>query len=486
MPLLLALVLALSTARIGTASEISADLAARRARLMERLGSDAMLVVWSAPVQRYSLDVDYEYRQDSNLYYLTGLTQDETTLVLMPGNRTRREILFVRDRDPIREHWQGRLLSREDAADLTGIRTVLPASQLEPFVAAMLRGRGAGEVDAKEAAAFFGALTAGRARLALVLDPGGVRDPLNRAQEFARDARERFTGFDVVDATPMLTDLRLVKTPVERALLVKSLAISAEAQLAGMRAARPGAFEYEVEAAIEAVHRSRGAASWSYPSIVGSGPNATILHYTASTRQMQAGDLLLVDAACSYEYMAGDLTRTYPVNGRFSQTQRDLYAIVLEAQEAGIRAARPGSSLRDVHMATVDVIKAGLLRLGLITDASGDQYRLWFTHGATHYIGLDVHDVGELTRPLQPGMAFVVEPGVYIRQAALDALPPTPANRALIDRIQPAVTRYLDLGIRVEDAFLLEDSELRHLTSAVPRTIEDIERVLGRPQASSR
>jgi Xaa-Pro aminopeptidase len=201
---------------------------------------------------------------------------------------------------------------------------------------------------------------------------------------------------------------------------------------------------------------------------------------------MQAGDLMLVDAACSYEYMAGDLTRTYPVNGRFSQTQRDLYAIVLEAQEAGIRAARPGSSLRDVHMATVDVIKAGLLRLGLITDASGDQYRLWFTHGATHYIGLDVHDVGELTRPLQAGMAFVVEPGVYIRQAALDALPPTPANRALIDRIQPAVTRYLDLGIRVEDAFLLEESELRHLTSAVPRTIEDIERFLGRPRASSR
>jgi Xaa-Pro aminopeptidase len=377
-------------------------------------------------------------------------------------------------------------LSREDAAELTGIGTVLSASQFEPFVSAMLGRRVAGEVDAKEASQFFDALAAGRARLALVLDPGGVHDPLNRPQEFARGARERFVGFEVVDATPMLTDLRLLKTPVERALLVRSLEISSDAQLAGMRAARPGAFEYEVEAAIEAVHRSRGAASWSYPSIVGSGPNATVLHYTASTRQMQAGDLLLVDAACSYQYMAGDITRTYPVSGGFSPTQRDLYAIVLEAQEAGIRAARPGSSLRDVHLATVGVIKAGLLRLGLITDASGDQYRMWFTHGATHYIGLDVHDVGALTRPLQPGMAFVVEPGLYIRQGALDALPPTSANRALIDRIQPAVTRYLDLGVRIEDAFLLEDSGLRHLTSTVPRTIEDLERFLSQSQAPSR
>src|SRR6202030_2566903 len=173
---------------------------------------------------------------------------------------------------------------------------------------------------------------------------------------------------------PALEDLRTVKTPYERKVLVKSLEISNEAQLAGMRAARPGAYEYEVKAAIEAVHRGRGAVSWSYPSIVGSGPNATILHYPDGDRQMLAGELLLVDAACNYGYMAGDITRTYPVSGTFSNGQRNIYQIVLQAQQEGIRAARPDASLQDIHLATVAVIKAGLLRLGLITDARGDQY----------------------------------------------------------------------------------------------------------------
>jgi Xaa-Pro aminopeptidase len=175
-----------------------------------------------------------------------------------------------------------------------------------------------------------------------------------------------------------------------------------------------------VKAAIEAVHRGRGAASWSYPSIVGSGPNATILHYPGSDRQMQPGELLLVDAACNYGYMSGDITRTYPVTGTFTDAQKDLYRLVLRAQEAGIAAARPGASLLDVHAKTVEVMKTGLLELGLITDTAGDQYKLWYTHGAAHFIGIDVHDVGSRTGPLRPGMAFTIEPGVYVRQSVLD------------------------------------------------------------------
>ncbi len=470
-----ATLMAASVASVAVASEFSDDLSTRRARMMERLGPDAMLILFSAPAKNYSLDVNYEYRQDSNFYYLTGLVQQDTVLVLMPGNASRREILFVKDKDPVQEHWRGRVLSHREASDLTGIHTVMSTAEFEPFVAAMLSRRASGGVDDKEAAAFFDALAAGRAQVALALMPGGVNDPLSRPQDFVRRIRERYVGFAAVDATRMLADLRLVKTPYERKVLVKSLEISSEAQMAGMRATHPGAWEYEVEATIEAVPRARGAVSWSYPSIVGSGPNATILHYDESARQMQAGELLLVDAACNYQYMSGDITRTYPVNGTFTPAQKDIYAIVLEAQEEGMKVARPGATLADIHNRTVDVIKVGLLRLGLITNASGEQYRVWYTHNATHYIGIDVHDVGERNRLLQPGMAFVIEPGLYIRQSALGALPQTAENRALIEQIQPAVTRYLDIGVRIEDLFLLEESGLRRLTASLPRTIEEVE-----------
>jgi Xaa-Pro aminopeptidase len=253
-----------------------------------------------------------------------------------------------------------------------------------------------------------------------------------------------------------------------------------------MRAARPGAHEYEVKASIEAVHRGRGAVSWSYPSIVGSGPNATILHYPDGDRQMRDGDLLLVDAACNFGYMSGDITRTYPVNGTFSAAQKDVYRIVLQAQEEGLSAAsRPGATLQDIHAATVEVIKAGLLRLGLITDVHGEQYRLWYTHGASHYIGIDVHDVGNRARPLQAGMAFTIEPGIYIRQNAIDAMPRTPENLAFIEQVQPAVRRYADIGVRIEDSYLMEDKGVVNLSAAVPKTIEAVETFLrGRRRES--
>ena len=468
------------------ASELSDDLKARRARMMERLGPDAIAILWSAPPARYSLDIDYEYRQDSNLYYLTALTQEETILVLMPGNEPRREILFVRDRNPMREHWTGHRLSHEEATARTGIDTVLWTTQFEPFVSAMLGRRAFGSIDEKQAAKFFDALAAGRARVALPLDAGrGVDDPLTPPLEFARKIRERFFGFQVADATPTLAALRMVKTPYERKVLTTSLEISSEAQMAGMRAARADAYEYEVTAAIEAVHRARGAASWSYPSIVGSGPNATILHYHGGDRQLHTGDLVLVDAAANYQYASGDITRTYPVSGTFSPLQRDIYQIVLQAQEEGMKVAKPGSSLQDIHNKTVEVIKAGLLKLGLITDTSGEQYRMWYTHGASHYIGIDVHDVGDRRAPLVPGAAFVIEPGIYIRPAALQNLPRTPENDALIEKIRPAVKKYSDIGVRVEDSFLLEENGLRRLSAAVPRTIEEIEAFLRTRQTPS-
>jgi Xaa-Pro aminopeptidase len=233
------------------------------------------------------------------------------------------------------------------------------------------------------------------------------------------------------------------------------------------------------------VHRGRGAVSWAYPSIVGSGPNATILHYPEADRQMQAGDLLLVDAACNYGYMSPDITRTYPVSGTFSAAQKDIYRIVLQAQDEAFAEARVGGSLAAIHNRAVAVIKAGLLKLGLITDTTGEQYRMWFTHGTSHYIGIDVHDVGERTRPLQAGMTFTIEPGIYVRQSVIDALPRTPENLALIEKIQPAVRKYADLGVRIEDSILLLDSGAVRLTGSVPRTIEEIEAFLRKRPAAA-
>src|SRR5262249_24979468 len=194
-----------------------------------------------------------------------------------------------------------------------------------------------------------------------------------------------------------------------------------------------------------------GAQGWGYPPIVASGPNATILHYPRYERQLQKGDLLLVDAAASYEYLTGDITRTFPVSGRFSPEQRTIYELVYAAQEAGIAAGKAGAKARDIHEASVRVIKEGLLKLGLITDAAGDQYRTWYTHGSVHYIGIDVHDVGDYERVMEPGSAFTIEPGLYIREEALDALPPTPENKAFAEKVRPAVQKFKDVGGRIQD-----------------------------------
>jgi Xaa-Pro aminopeptidase len=456
------------------ADQLADDLKARRARLMDRLGPEAVFIAWSAPTRLYSLDVDYEYRQDSNLLYLTGIDQEDTILVLLPGHRSRREILFVRESNPRREHWNGHSLTPEEASAASGIETVLLTPQFDRVIESVLDGRSVAPIG--DPGAIRDALAGGRAKLSLLLEPRpGLRGPITPVYEFVNRARERFFGFTVTDATPHLAALRQVKTPYEQIVLARSVEISADAHLAGMRAARPGRFEYEVEAAIEFVYLSNGAMSPGYPSIVGSGPNATILHYSQSSRQTQAGDLLLVDAAANYRGLTGDITRTYPVSGTFSPAQKAIYRIVLAAQEAGMKAAVAGARTADIQKAAEAVARQGLLEIGLITDATGNQFRTWWTHGIVHWIGMDVHDVGDAGAPLAPGMAFVIEPGLYIRESALDALPNTPENDAFVAKVRPVVQQYKDIGVRVEDSFLLTEAGLTRLSAKVPRTVEDIE-----------
>jgi Xaa-Pro aminopeptidase len=472
-----ALVLSAWAAAVS-AGPMQDDLKARRGRVMERLGPETLLIVWGEP------NGEEEDPSAANLYYLTGTTQSDSILVLMPGNATKKEILFVRPFNARREHWDGHSLTQKEATELTGIETVYTLAQFEPFIEAIFSRRefrseradasGPPSDKPEEHAVFFTALDQNRARLALVLGRRLLSEPLGKPLEFANRLRDRFDGFTLRDAGEIIHGLRQVKTAFEQDILRRSLKISNEAHMAGMRAAAPGRYEYEVESAIEAVYLKNGAMKPGYESIVGSGPNGTVLHYRDSSRKMEAGDLLLVDAAGSYQGYTGDITRTYPISGTFTPAQREIYELVLAAQEAGIKAATAGKRTSDITAACADVIKKGLLRLGLITDASGDQYRVWATHGPVHWIGLHVHDVG-VTNVLAPGMAFVIEPGIYIREQALETMPATKENLAFIEKVRPVVKKYLNTGVRIEDSFLLTPTGLDRLSAPVPRTIAEIE-----------
>jgi Xaa-Pro aminopeptidase len=481
----LAIAVSLLVPVLALAGPLQDDLKARRARAAEKLGPDSLAIFWSAPSRVYSLDVDYEYRQNSNLLYLTGIDQEDTILVLMPGNETKKEILFVREADPRREHWNGHSLTPAEATVQSSVETVMTVNEFEPFVASMLSSRAPGDPvgpgeNAGEYGRFFDALAAGRARVALMLErQNTLSDATGPVRSFGAKLRERFFGFSVVDSTQIIYDLRQIKTPYEQDILRKSVAISSEAHRAGMKAAAPGKYEYEVEAAIEEVYLRRGAMSWGYPSIVGSGPNATILHYHQSSRRMEPGELLLVDAAANYQGYTGDITRTFPINGTFTREQRDISEIVLAAQEAGMRAVRTGVPAADVQKACDEVLRAGLVKLGLVTENTGTQFKIWSTHGVLHHIGMDVHDVGT-RRQLEPGMAFVIEPGIYIREGALDNLPKTPENAAFIAKVRPVAQKYRNIGVRIEDSFLLTESGLQRLSDGVPRTVDEIERFMKR------
>ena len=461
------------------AGELQDDLKARRARVMEAIGPESVLVHWSAPTRVFSRDVDYEYRQDSDMLYLTGIGQDGSALVLMPGNKTKKSILFVSDADPRREHYEGHLLTKDEAQQASGVDEVRFASGLDSFLSGLMNGYPPGErltEYAGEYDAFFDALKAGKARLAVVFGRRpGPKEDLPAAYDYAERMRQRVPGLTLTDATSIVWGLRQVKTPYERGALQRSTDVSADAHRAAMRATKPDRYEYEVEAELEKVYLQRGAPGWGYPSIVGSGPNATILHYDRSRRQMKAGELLLIDAAAFYEGMTADITRAWPVSGKYSKEQAELWRLVLAAQEAGMKAAVAGNHTTDVEKAAEEVVRQGLLKLGLVTDAASKQHRTWYTHGICHWIGLDVHDVGDYRRALEPGMSFVIEPGLYIREAALDALEDTAENRAFKEKVRPVVQRYKDIGVRVEDSFLLTETGLVRLSARVPRSLEEIE-----------
>lgn len=471
----------------GGAREYVQDLRDRRAAVMDALGSGTVLVLWSAPRRVYSTDTDYEYRQESNILYLTGLEETDAALVLVPGSAGPREFLFVRAQDPFYELWNGSIPSPEDVVARTGVAHVFPQRGTEAFDA-FFRGLSGGEAGsgppAAAAAGRAAAPGAGPFRLLLLDDPAAApatEPAFGRQVAWAKTFASNRPGTSLASASEVLDRLRRVKTPYEQRVMRRAAEISAEAHIEGMKVTRPGRWEYEVEAAIEHWFLSKGAMSWAYPSIVGSGPNATILHYTKSTRQMQAGDLLLVDAGANFQGLAADVTRTWPVSGRFSADQRLLYDIVLEALEAGIASARPGGTVQEISRAVRTVIGQGLLRVGLVTDpeaATGQsaQIALWFPHSPVHGIGMDVH---EPLRMLEPGVAFTIEPGIYVRPDTLARLAQDPAQAELARTLRPAVERFLHMGIRIEETVLMTPGGLEILSSKVPRQASEIERLVG-------
>ena len=471
-----------------------ADLAARRAKTLAALSPESVLVLWSAPARVYSGDTNYEYRQESNLLYLTGVAQEQTTLVLIPGAVSKKAILFVRAIDPFRALWFGRVMTPAEVSAASGIATVIPqrgTEEFDAFMTALLSGVGyreSAEEASLEFGPFFTALKQRRARIGMIERPDdrpivNIERPEETAHSvWAREMVKRHPGITVFSAAAQLAEQRRIKTAYEQAVLKRGVEISAEAHVEGMRATRPGRWEYEVEATIEAWFHTNGAMTPGYPSIVGSGPNATTLHYLDSTRQMRAGDLLLVDAAGSFQGLTGDITRTYPVNGKFSAAQRAMYDLVLQAQEAGIAAARPGALVDEVTTAVRDTFADGLARLGLVRAKAGSveidaEVSVWFPHSPVHGIGMDVH---ETVDKLDPGVAFVIEPGLYLRPDAFDRLPPTLTAPGVIDATKAAFAPYRDIGVRVEDSFVMTATGPVMLSSRAPRAVDAIERIVGR------
>ncbi|MDQ1523647.1 MAG: Xaa-Pro aminopeptidase [Pyrinomonadaceae bacterium] len=494
-----------------------AELAARRARVANETGKQSLVVFFSGEPRVYTNDVDYEFRQENNLYYLTGLAQERATLVLIPGHTTTREILFLPRRNPAAETWTGHMYSPEEARALSGIGEIWEAREFEPFMSAIRARRayrpkdesillssvppptpsptpataGAATPSATAAPgtpqnaggyeALFGAMAQKSGSLYLLI-PGGEGDnrEFRQEQAFASRWAQSSSGLTVRDAWPILMEMRLRKSASELQLLQHAVDITTEALGRAMAVAARSKWEYEVEAEVDYTFKRRHADNWGYPSIVGCGSNATTLHYEESAGAVGANDLLLMDVGAEYGHYTADVTRTFPVGGKFTAAQTDIYNAVLAAQEASMATARPGNTFTDVNRASVEVIKDALLRLGLITDRNSFQYARWFMHGTSHWLGMNVHDVGALNTKFEPGMVFTVEPGIYIRPDALDNLPKTEEARKFAEAVRPAFEKYKGIGVRIEDDVVITTDGHRNLTAALPRTLADVENFMAR------
>lgn len=487
----------------------------RRALVMEALPANGVALFFSAPTRNRQNDVSFEYRQQSDLLYLTGTEEPASVLLLAPGGVTidgvrAREVLFVPPRDPAQEVWTGRRFGTERAMKELGVELAVETTRFAQVAGPLLtsprhqvfhleipEGIERGTPLASQVETFLGHVEP------LDFGPGG-RDVSLLAQALAVASPEGFARLKQAGLRPtalrgseqqgwaeaflaspdygtwveartellrgktqvgllrvVLDDLRTVKTSEEMRLLRRAIDVTAEAQLEVMRQVEPGWTEYEIEALIEYTFKRLGAEHPGFPSIVGSAENSVILHYETNRRTTQPGDVVVMDVGAELHGYTADITRTIPVSGRYSPEQRAIYEIVLAAQNAGIEASRAGSAFYAPHQAAQRVLAEGLARLGLISGPNdGAGLRRFFMHGTSHYLGLDVHDVGS-GGPLLPGTVITVEPGIYIAAA---------------DDIDP---RWWNIGVRIEDDILITEQGPVLLSGAAPREADEIERLMG-------
>ena len=456
----------------------AADYAARRAALAARIpDAEAVIVVLGAPEPTE----DYlEFFQNPGMLYLAGVREPDATLVMVKAGGRTSAMLFVLPRDPAAEVWTGLRLGSEGATRLTQ----LPAR------------------DADDLAGVLDSLAAG-ARLPFYVVGEQSQDSLAKTphQQLVAALLRRNPGLQVKSGAQLVAQLRGRKSASEMALLKRAVDITVLAQRAAARAVHPGMYEFEVEAEIEETFRRNGSERPGFASIVGSGPNSTVLHYNVNDRLMRAGETVVIDIGALYKGYSADVTRTYPTSGTFSAEQRAIYQIVRDAQAAAERQARPGAPAQRMSDSATAVIAAGLARLGLVESPAATmevvyqgatrqmpQYTMYYMHGLGHGIGLEVHDPEQyyFTGTIAEGSAFTIEPGIYVRPNLLEIISDTPRNRAMIDRIRPAVERHRSIGVRIEDDYIVTDKGLEWISRA-PREIAEVEALMkGSPMPAGR
>ncbi|WP_279024094.1 Xaa-Pro aminopeptidase [Gibbsiella quercinecans] len=430
----------------------------RRQALLAKMAPASAAVIFAAPEATRNADSEYPYRQSSDFWYLTGFNEPEAVLILVKSDETHNHsVLFNRVRDLTAEIWFGRRLGQEAAPAKLGVDRALPFDEINDHLYLLLNGlnvvyHAQGEYAYADAILY------------------GALEKLRKG--FRQNLQAPAT---VTDWRPWLHDMRLFKSPEEISVMRRAGEITALAHTRAMETCRPGMFEYQLEAEIHHEFARHGARYPSYNTIVGSGENGCILHYTENASQMRDGDLVLIDAGCEYQGYAGDITRTFPVNGTFSAAQRAVYDIVLASLYKALALFRPGTSIREVTEEVVRVMVSGLVKLGVmhgeVEQLIADQaHRQFFMHGLSHWLGLDVHDVGHYGTPsrerlLEPGMVLTVEPGLYIAPNA--DVPP----------------EYRGIGIRIEDDILITADGNENLTAGVVKDADDIEALMAAARA---
>ena len=420
---------------------------------LQRMAPNSVAIIPGAHDTTRSNDTHYRFRQDSDFFYLTGFEEPDSLAVIKPAAE-KKYTLFVRPRDPEREIWDGRRAGVEGAQSEFGADEAFPVAEFGTKLADFLDG----------AQVLYYRLGSDRDLDNTIINEIARMRSLNRKPIHPPQT--------IIDPATIIHEMRVLKSPDEIAIMQTAADIAAEAHCEAMKAAQPGMQEYQIEALIEQIFRKRGASGPAYTSIVGAGPNATVLHYINNDGELRDGDLLLVDAGAEYKGYASDITRTFPINGRFSKAQREIYDLVLKAQMACVELVRPGTTHDQLKQRSIEILTEGMVELGLLEGKPEDlikekKHEKFYMHGLGHMLGIDVHDVGRYyygqdSRALEPGVVMTVEPGIYISPDTKD-IP----------------QQYLGIGVRIEDDVLCTDNGPRVLTHKVPKRAEEIEDLIN-------